>query len=293
MNLDGLARVSGARVRMWSQGFADDTVNPGFLIGLDGTDLNGLLDCLKSNSRVRTLASPKVLVVNGQEARIQIGSKFGYFVTTTTQTATLQNVNFLDIGVVLQVKPIISQDEQVLLTVQPKVSGGRINPSSKLPEEETTEATTTVLLPNGRGMVIGGLIKDADTKSESMIPWLGERPFIGRLFRKWSFKKERVEVIIALTPHIVPYGDTILAREAIQYTETTGMPAQWDPTCLTPGGELEAPHRGELGKPITLDSYPGVAEPVVPKAVETEAVPNDSPIISAPPLSAPLPGLIQ
>lgn len=225
VNFKALARLSGARVNFNSAGFADTGSSPGFTLGIDGSDLDTMLECLKSSSEVRTLAAPKVLCVNGQEARIQIGSKFGYFVTTTTQTSTLQNVNFLDIGVVLQIQPIIAEDNQVLLTVEPKVSGGRINPTSKLPEEDTTEATTTVLLPDGCGMIIGGLIKDASNESRSWIPWLGDRPFLGKLFSKHGFKKERVEVIIALTPHILPYATKIDQREAEQYARAAGLPA--------------------------------------------------------------------
>ena len=213
VNLDSFARLAGGRVHVDAMGFADPDVRPGFMIGIENRDLNGLIEMLQSESNVRTLASPKVLVVNGQEARIQIGSKFGYFVTTTTQTGTFQNVDFLDIGVVLQVQPTIADDGQVLMNVEPKVSGGRINADSGLPEEDTTEAATTVLLRDGYGMVIGGLIKESDDQSKSWIPWLGERKFIGKLFRRQSEDVQRQEVIIALTPHILPYPVDIECRE--------------------------------------------------------------------------------
>ena len=221
VNLLGLARVVGAEVTVQAQGFANAAASPGFMMGLTGSDLNGMIELLQSESDVRTLAAPKVLVVNGQEARIQIGSKFGYFVTTTTQTSTLQSVDFLDIGVVLQVQPTITHDGQVLLTVEPKVSGGRINPDTGLPEEETTEANTTVLLPNGRGMIIGGLIKEDDDHSSSWAPWIGEQPFIGKLFSRSNDNVQRVEVIIALTPHIVPYAPDLDMREHEDYLLST------------------------------------------------------------------------
>lgn len=266
VNLKALATMGGAHVDFESKGFAESASNPGFTLGLDGHDLDTLLECLKSSSKVRTLASPKVLCVNGQEARMQIGSKFGYFVTTTTQTSTLQNVNFLDIGVVLRVKPIIADDDKVLLTVEPKVSGGRINPTSKLPEEDTTEATTTVLLPDGRGMVIGGLIKETDNESRSWIPWLGEKPFIGRLFSKVGIKKERVEVIIALTPHIVPYCDPTQLREAEQYMKTSGLPADWDsglsPQYETPYYE-QVPAMIDGSGSLSIDSAPPQNSPQI------------------------------
>ncbi len=271
VNLKAIARAAGANINFESTGFAESSSSPGFTLGLDGSDLNTLLECLKNNSRVRTLAAPKVLCVDGQEARIQIGSKFGYFVTTTTQTSTLQNVNFLDIGVVLEVKPIIAADDQVLLAVKPKVSGGRINPTSKLPEEDTTEANTTILLPNGRGMVIGGLIKDSSNQSRSWIPWLGDRPFIGKLFSKSGFKTERVEVIIALTPYIVPYDSEITDREVEQFKRAGGrtfacdanvdeavtlVPSQVESTLLQPAPVVRAPgHRDSIAP---IQPQPGI-----------------------------------
>ncbi len=217
VNLAGLLRIAGGRVDVRAQGFANGDASPGFMLGLDSTDLDGMVEALCSDSNVRTLAAPKVLVVNGQEARIQIGSRFGYFVTTTTQTSSLQSVNFLDIGVVLQVTPTITQDGQVMLSVAPKVSGGRINPDSGLPEEDTTEANTTVLLPNGKGMIIGGLIKESDAAKNTWVPWLGKQPIIGRLFSRSNRDSSRIEVIIALTPHIVPYSAQVDCREFAAY----------------------------------------------------------------------------
>ncbi|QDV28123.1 hypothetical protein [Aureliella helgolandensis] len=218
VNMKGLVRMAGSHFNVQAQGFADPEVAPGFKVGLEeGHDLGGVIEALQTQSNVRTLASPKVLIVNGQEARIQIGSKFGYFVTTTTQTSTLQSVDFLDIGVVLQVTPTITRDGQVMLFVEPKVSGGRINADSGLPEEETTEASTTVILPDGKGMIIGGLIKESDDRKNSTVPWFGKLPLIGRFFSRKSDTSQRVEVIIALTPHIVPYSPLLESRELADF----------------------------------------------------------------------------
>lgn len=209
VNLNGLLQLSGSHVGLRTQGFANGDSSPGFMLGLEATDLDGMIEALCSNSNVRTLAAPKILVINGQEARIQIGSRFGYFVTTTTQTSSLQSVDFLDIGVVLEVRPTITRDGQVLLYVSPKVSGGRINPDSGLPEEDTTEASTTVLLPDGKGMVIGGLIKESDVANKSWVPWLGKIPVLGHLFRRSNNSSQRTEVILTLTPRIVAYQPAV------------------------------------------------------------------------------------
>lgn len=221
VNLLGVARLAGAQLNVQAQGFANAQSSPGFMMGLNGTDLDGMVEALQQSSLVETLAAPKVLCVNGQQARIQIGSKFGYFVTTTTQTSTLQNVDFLDIGVVLQVQPTITHDGQVLLTVEPKVSGGRINPDTGLPEEDTTEASTTVLLPDGKGMIIGGLIKETNDHKKWWVPVLGKTPVIGKLFSRSNDDVQRVEVIIALTTHVVPFGANVDARECEQFSRST------------------------------------------------------------------------
>ncbi len=238
VNLAGLLRMAGGRVNVRTQGFVNGDASPGFMLGLESTDLDGMVEALCANSNVRTLAAPKVLVVNGQEARIQIGSRFGYFVTTTTQTSSLQSVNFLDIGVVLQVQPTITHDGQVMLTVAPKVSGGRINPDSGLPEEDTTEANTTVLLPDGKGMIIGGLIKESDAETKTWVPWLGQQPVIKHLFSRTKQDSSRNEVIIALTPHIVPYAEQIHCREYAAYNaavDTQGIISQHGPTPVYAG----------------------------------------------------------
>ncbi|MEM7474118.1 MAG: hypothetical protein AAF483_03940 [Planctomycetota bacterium] len=250
VNLLGIARLAGAQLDVRTQGFANDQSSPGFMMGLNGTDLDGMVETLQQFSTVETLAAPKVLCVNGQQARIQIGSKFGYFVTTTTQTSTLQNVNFLDIGVVLQVEPTITHDGQVLLTVEPKVSGGRINPDTGLPEEDTTEATTTVLLPDGKGMIIGGLIKETDDHQETWVPLLGKIPLLGKLFSRRNDQMERVEVIIALTTHVVPYGQAVNDREYAQFSRATQKTATEENYAGAIWGEGYTPVETVMPKPV-------------------------------------------
>lgn len=248
VNLAALARVSGARIDVRAAGFANGDLRPGFMVGLDGNDLDTMIEALCSDSNVRTLAAPKVMVVNGQMARIQIGSKFGYFVTTATQTAALQSVDFLDIGVVLQVQPTITRDGQVLLTVEPKVSGGRINPNSGLPEEETTEANTTVLLADGQGMIIGGLIKESDEQESTWAPWLGKQPVLKHFFSRHSSSTKRVEVILALTAHILPglgtpcadpqlIGDSINPRDEL--FQASPANSYYAPAPYSAGSELQ------------------------------------------------------
>jgi len=206
VDFEHITRIANTNITLRTQGFANATANPAFFLGIDGTDLEALVEALKETTDAKTLASPKLLVVNGQDARIQIGERFGYLVTTTTETSTLQNVDFLDVGVVLNVTPEISDDNQVLMTVRPEVSSGRINLNTGLPEEETTEVETTVLLQDGQGIVIGGLIQETIIDEQSKIPILGDLWLIGKLFQRQNLTLERTEIIIAIVPHVVPYA---------------------------------------------------------------------------------------
>jgi type II secretory pathway component GspD/PulD (secretin) len=269
VNLKQLLQVGPGLVTVESKNMtAAATGSPSFAIGLDGTDLDGAIEFLKSRSNVRTLATPKLLVINGKEGKIQVGSKLGYSTFQQNQTSTIQNVQFLELGVILTVTPIISRDGQVLMKVAPNVSGGRINPDTSLPEEDTTSTTTTVLLPDGRGMIIGGLIKEDDVKKSSWIPYLGEIPLLGKLFRRDTTTSSRSEVIIALTPFIVPYPEPILSRESVQYTNLTGLQSAVAP--IVPGAINES------------INYPSMQPSEVIYPVDTSGM---QPIIVAPPPS--------
>jgi hypothetical protein len=206
VNFDQVARVSNSAVKFRTIGLTAQAA-PTAAMEINGTDLTGWIECLKSTNDTKTLASPKVAVLNGQEAKISVGGKLGYLLTTATQSAALQSVSFLDFGVMLTVLPIITEDGRVLLKVHPQVSTARINNTSKLPESEATEVTTNVMLYDGQAIVIGGLIKEEKNDSQNKVPFFGDIPLVGRLFRSRSLAKERSEIIITLLPRIAMPGD--------------------------------------------------------------------------------------
>ncbi len=213
VNLKPMAKIGGASLTLESLGFANVDAKSGMKLALDGTDITGLVELIQSQTNTRTLASPKLLVANRQESNIQIGKRLSYLTTTTTQTASVQSVQFLDTGVVLSVTPIISEDGQVLMLIKPKVSGGQLNAETSLPEEESTELSTTVLIPDGGGVVIGGLIKEEDFDQVSEVPYFCKIPILGRLFRRSEVTKKRTEIIIALVAHIIPSIDQMRQHE--------------------------------------------------------------------------------
>jgi hypothetical protein len=107
------------------------------------------------------------------------------------------------------------------MQVKPEVSGGRINPDSGLPEEDTTEVETTIMLNDGQGMVIGGLIKEEDIEIQRKPPILGDLWLVGRLFGRQSVTRSRREIIIALVPRVLPCPQPPTPREAIEFERAT------------------------------------------------------------------------
>lgn len=233
VNFEHIMHTLGNTATLDLTGLANPLASPAFFINVDGANLTALVELLKTTTDAKTLASPRVLVVNGQEARIQIGEQLGYQVITTTETSSMQDVKFLDLGVVLTVTPHISRDNQVVMHVRPEVSSGQINPTTKLPEEETTEVETDVLLMDGQGMVIGGLIQEKDSNDQAKIPLLGDLWLIGRLFQRRELEKRRSEIIITLIPRVLPY---MPEYEAIDQLETVraATPLFHGPLCRVP-----------------------------------------------------------
>jgi hypothetical protein len=221
VNFNHLAQVSRSNVNFWTMGLASGTA-PTSMMRIEGSDLTGLIDLLKSTNDTKTLASPKVAVLNGQEAKISVGGELGYLLTTATNTSTLQSVSFLPFGVILEVVPIISDDGQIVMTVSPEVSTARINPTSKVPDSEATKVTTTVMLTDGQAIVIGGLIKETVNDSQNKVPFLGDLWVVGRLFQSRDRLVERSEIIITLLPRITGPGDcgTFVASDDVVQAST-------------------------------------------------------------------------
>ncbi len=228
-----LFEVMNNQVELQLHGLANPAAPEAFFINLKGGNLTALIECLESTTDAKTLASPKILVMNGQKARIQIGEKLGYRVILTTETSSMEQVKFLEVGVVLDVSPRISRDNQVALRVKPKVSSGRINPGSGLPEEKTTETETDVLMSDGQGMVIGGLIQEKDEDKQAKIPFLGDIWLIGKLFQRRAVEKSRSEIIITLLPRVLPYPPEYEAQEQ-QETMRAETPLVEGPLCRYP-----------------------------------------------------------
>ena len=235
VNFNALSRVSGANLTLRSAGFADATASPGFFIESTNGDLESVIDALIETTDAKSVASPRILAVNGQESQIQIGEEIGYSTTTTTANGvTSGDVQFLDVGVLLSVTPRITRDGRVLLRVAPEVSTGAINPNTNAPDKQTTNLSTNALLRSGQGMIIGGLIQEQDDTKISRVPWLGSLPYINPLFQRRTVDKRRTELIVALVPHVLPYADPALCARNEHELMRAREPLTYGPLCENP-----------------------------------------------------------
>ncbi len=182
------------------------------LIGIDSANsVRAVINALASNSKAKLLASPHIMVSDNHEARIQVGQQVP-LVTSETYGSTgstsvpIRTIQYKDIGMILKVKPQINDSGLVALQISQEVS---TYSKDNLYVDETqiilnkTEATTSLVVQDGQTAVIGGLIREDDSKARQGIPLLSKIPLLGYLFGNTDNDKTRTELVILLTPHVV------------------------------------------------------------------------------------------
>src|SRR5208283_3799854 len=116
-------------------------------------------------------ASPRLLVVNKQRAELQVGDCLGYYTSTQTQTSTVQTANFMETGTQLRLRPFVGSDGIIRMEIHPENSTGALN-AAGIPQTTGAHVTTNVMIPDGRTVVIGGLIEADHTYQMSGVPVL-------------------------------------------------------------------------------------------------------------------------
>lgn len=232
--------------RAVTSGFASNSdVTDGLHIGLVGDDVAAFIEAVERVTDATILASPRVLAVDRQRAEIIIGAKLGYRTATTTETATTEEVEFLDVGTQLRFRPFIASDGFIRFEIHPENSTGVVD-STGLPSETTTEVTTNVLVKDGATIALGGLISDQVETSIKQIPFLGSLPLVGVLFRRSEDRVQRREIIVLLTPHVVD-------------------PTQVDSTAITIADDMASTRDLVLREQLPL-SRVRLAKPVIERA---------------------------
>jgi type IV pilus assembly protein PilQ len=194
----------------------DLALDGGLKLAFLDSSLSAFLEALETVGDTNVIATPSLMCLNKQRAEILIGAQLGYISTTLTETSTAQNVEFLEVGAALRLRPFISRDGLIRLEVHPELSTGnvRVEGGFTLPDKELTQVTTNIMVRDGCTVVIGGLMREDLSTSTTQIPYLGSLPVVGGLFRQRDQTLERREILILVTPSIVYEPEVCMEGEA-------------------------------------------------------------------------------
>ncbi len=189
----------------------------GLKFGFFDGNVAAFINALETVGDTNVIATPRLMALNKQKAEIHIGEELGYVSTTVSETSTTQSVDFLSTGTVLRLRPFISSDGLIRMEVHPELSTGTVDVEGgfTLPNKETTQVTSNIMVRDGCTVVIGGLIRDETSVTTSQVPLFGSLPVVGAAFRTTSEKLGRREIIVLITPRIVYEPDTCREGEHI------------------------------------------------------------------------------
>ena len=177
----------GGTERVGTAGLATRN-NLGLVLNVVNSNIDVYLSALSNKGRVHTLATPKLLALEDQEAVTNVGDKLGYRLTTTINNVTSESIEFLDTGVILRVTPSVDADGRIAMKIKPEVSSGSV--SAGIPSKKTTEVATQLVANDGQAVLIGGLIKSSKAYRRQGIPLLSDIPLLGRAF-SWRRRRNR------------------------------------------------------------------------------------------------------
>jgi general secretion pathway protein D len=176
----------------------------------------------QQDGTTKVLANPRIRVKNKEKARIHIGDRVPVITTTAAATGGFvsESVNYLDVGLKLEVEPLIHLEDEVGIKVGLEVSNiareVRGSTSGTLTYQiGTRNAATTLRLRDGETQILAGLISDEERKSASRVPGLGDLPVIGRLFSQTRDNITKTEIVLLITPRLV----RTLARPEVRAIE--------------------------------------------------------------------------
>ncbi len=157
------------------------------------------LHALISNGKANILARPNIMTIQGNEAVINIGSEVPVPTISTTDSTTTTSIEYREAGIILKCTPRVNEDGIITVKVHTEVSSPMYVAEMKAYRFQKRSADTIVRLHDGETMVIGGLIGSDEAKQMSKIPFLGDIPILGNLFKHIQKTKSDTEVMIFLT----------------------------------------------------------------------------------------------
>ena len=261
VGVTGAAGVPGQITGSEAQAFNSD------LVRLTFTDPLFLLTLRQQDGSASVLANPRIRVKNKEKARVHIGDRVPVITTTAAATGGFvsESVSYLDVGLKLEVEPLVYLEDDVAIKVGLEVSNiareiRTVGSNTLTYQIGTRNANTTLRLRDGETQVLAGLISDEDRRSASRVPGIGNWPVLGRLFSSTRDTTGRTEIVLLITPRLLRQLARPDARsiEFAAGTEasTGARPGPISPIVLP----VQQPAMEEL-KPATPATQPGTQAP--------------------------------
>ncbi|KAF1712780.1 type IV pilus secretin PilQ [Pseudoxanthomonas sacheonensis] len=208
---DGQTTVPGGlNVDLPASGFIDNAAGAlAYTLLGRNFSLDLELSALQEEGRGEVISNPRLVTANQREAVIRQGREIGYVTITggTSGAASTPSVQFKEALLELKVTPTITDDGRVFMNLNVKKdeidSFINIGNYGAVPQINKREITTAVLVEDGQTVVIGGVYEFTDRSSLAKVPFLGDIPFLGNLFKKKGRSKEKAELLIFITPKIL------------------------------------------------------------------------------------------
>ena len=174
------------------------------------SSVSATLNALQTVGNTNTLASPRLRARNKEKAKILIGSRVPVITSSTallsSGTASSSSVQYLDVGLTLEVQPTVYLDGDVAIKIGLEVSSITntvVVAGTQAYTIGTRNANTLIRLKDGETQILAGLIQDSDTRNAAGIPGLSQIPIVGRLFGSNNTDREKSEIVLSITPHII------------------------------------------------------------------------------------------
>jgi general secretion pathway protein D len=236
------------------------------LVRLTFTDPLFLFSLRQTDSRTNLLANPRIRVKNKEKAKIHIGDRVPVITTTSAVSGGFvsQSVTYLDVGLQLEVEPLVYLEDDVGIKVGLEVSNitDRIpQPGGGLVYQIGTRKTSTVLrLQDGETQILAGLINDQDQRNATRVPGLGDFPVLGRLFSSTSDTIAKTEIVLLITPRLMR---TIVRPDArtTEFAAGTEASSSGGPLGAASSPSSFAPLQPAAPASVPLQPQPGTTPP--------------------------------
>lgn len=193
-------------------------ITAGLGVGILNLDIDVAIALLASRADLNLLSSPYLVTLDNQTAVIEVGDQIPY---PKLNEFGVTSYEFKDATIRLQVRPHINNDSTITIYLEPQANFQQGFTPDNIPIIAKRSAQTQVVVGDGQTVVLGGLMRESEVESRTMVPIIGQIPIIGELFKSTQISKQKTDLIVLLTPKILDLEDWELVRDLSEQVPLT------------------------------------------------------------------------